>query len=340
MSTVSSRAFGAARTTAKARVVPRFAANVLALALALAGGCSLSVDSERAQCATNEDCAQFVSNAGYSCIESFCVEDQVAAPMCTVDSDCDALGGDFVGNRCVTSMCQPDPIWGCVGKPLPPAASPGPFQVRMSLTNIVDTEAPMVGVTANLCNKLDLECDAPIGTPVVSDENGQLTLEVRAGFNGYVYLTREEPLIMPTLYFFAPTVDRDQEIASVQIATPDIAAALAGVALPPGSPIMHDPARGLVLLAVLGCAGKEQAGVTLSSDQADATTAVFYATTGLPDSAATATDISGYGGFINTRPGVFPITATLAENARPLGSMSVLSKAGAMTITRFSPLGL
>lgn len=340
MSTVSSRAFGAARTSTPWRVVPRSAVQALALALVLAGGCSLSLDSERKQCDTNEDCGKFIANAGYSCVESFCVENQVEAPMCTLDSDCDALGGEFVGNLCVASMCQPDPIWECVGKPLPPPASPGPFQVRITLTDIVDTKEMMVGVTARLCNKLDLECAAPIGAPVVSDENGQLTLEVRAGFNGYVYLTREEPLIMPTLYFFAPPIDRDQEIASVQIATPSIAAALAASVSPPGAPITQDPARGLVLLSVLGCDGVAQAGVTLSSEQADATTTVFYVTGTLPDSARRETDSSGYGGFINARPGVFPISATLAKNGRSLGSTSVLAKAGAITITRFSPIGL
>ena len=84
----------------------------LSLCLVLCGiqiqfGCSLLLDKDRKQCATNQDCENRGADfAGSVCVASLCVQ-------CGTNQDCDNLGGQFAGGACVNSACQPNPDWQC-----------------------------------------------------------------------------------------------------------------------------------------------------------------------------------------------------------------------------------
>jgi hypothetical protein len=108
--------------------------------LALAGGCSLALDSERHQCNNAADCEKILGlpAAGLSCVENLCqtyVEctaatealncNQPALPHCSAENKCVAcLDKSQCGNpgtasttmECVNNVCK-DEIWGCLDEP-------------------------------------------------------------------------------------------------------------------------------------------------------------------------------------------------------------------------------
>jgi len=359
MNRVSWRAHGLARTAELLLRVPCRSISALLLVLGLTTGCSMLVESDREQCKKDEDCGKFESSYGYTCVENFCTQkpmctvdtdctargaafegstcgvDQICKPMCTIDEECTARGGDYAKSSCVDQVCKIDPTWACVGKPRPPIpAGSGPYQVKLHTQDLVNS-SPMANVITKVCTKLDVECAAPLEMGV-TDASGDVTVSIRAAFSGYILFTRAEPAIMPTLFFINPPVDRDMDAPPTQIASPQVAALIAGRA---GAGITLDPTRGLILLAGLDCLGVAKPGLTFKAETTADKVVPFYSVGGLPSSSALETDITGYGGFINAPAGVLSIAATLQAENKALGSVSVLVKAGAMTITRFSPLG-
>lgn len=191
----------------------------------------------------------------------------------------------------------------------------------------------MPGVTGRLCRKLDVNCDQPQSDPVVSDSNGVLTFDVTSVFNGYVSLTRSD--ILPGLYFFNPQVDRDRDIPAVSLVTPAQATGLTAVF---GG--QQQPDRGLILLTAYDCSGTAATGVSFSSGNGDTSTVLFYVVGSLPNAKVTSTDTTGFGGFTNMPPGAVAVTGTLAATGEEIGTISLLSKAGAITYSRIVPPGM
>jgi hypothetical protein len=276
---------------------------VSVLASLLAAGCSVTVDANRKQCAT--------------------------------DSDCVHRGDAFASSVCVHSFCEPEPKWGCVGVPAETKHAPEPFHVSLRVVDIL-TQEPMPGVSALLCRKIDVTCDSPFGPAVLSDDDGKVEFDVTRdaagfGFTGYVRFTRDD--VLPGIYIFNPAIESDLTIPSVQLASPTVAGLLAqqiGTKL--------DPARGLILLDSVDCQGAPAAGVSFMTD-ADDTAAPFYSVNGLPAATATATDDDGYGGLINVQPGTIAVTGKLQPKASALGTVSLLIRGGAVTYSRMVPAG-
>ncbi len=285
------------------------------LAWAWAAGCSLTIDANRVQCSTDQDCKD--------------------------------RGAAFAESRCVASLCQavkivekkpdaaadsgPSSIWSCLYAPPAPAAEPGPFHVVFHLTDVLRS-TPQSGVTATLCKKLDVNCDLPIGSPVTSDANGDVAFDVDKGFSGYVSFTRSD--ITPGLFFFDSAVNGDLNALPVQIITPAILDALTKTV---GSPAQPD--RGVVLLSTFDCASAGAPGVSYVADGLDSTAVTFYSVGGLPTSKVDATDSAGYGGFVNVLPGTIAVTAKVKDTGRDLETISLVVRAGAITYSRLVPHG-
>lgn len=281
-------------------------------------GCSLTVDSERAQCSTNQDCAaRGPSFAQSVCVNSWCeVRSQALsrAPDASDPSDGAASA------------------WDCLKKPPAPSPQPPPYHITMHLTDPLSA-SPLSGVSGRLCNKLDLNCDQPQSEPAVSDDDGVLTFDVTNTFNGYVSLSRSD--ILPGLYFFNPQVDRDRDIPSAPLVTPAQASGLTAVF---GG--QQQPDLGLILLTTYDCSGRAATGVSFASENGDTSTVLFYIVGGLPNAKETATDGTGYGGFTNMPPGTVVVRGTLAATGSEIGTISLLSKAGAITYSRIVPPGM
>ena len=106
--------------------------------------------------------------------------------QCNQDSDCAARGAAFTGSVCKQNFCQSDEKWSCIGQ-APPSIQAGTYRQTLHVRDVLGS-APLAGVTAQLCRKLDLTCEKPIST-TASDEKGTFSLIVESNFDGYVQLT-------------------------------------------------------------------------------------------------------------------------------------------------------
>jgi len=287
-----------------------------------------------------------VSAAAFTCSCNFIVEpDRV---QCETDEDCTKRGESFQGTECIRSMCvKADPIWGCMDKPQPPAGPAEPHNVLVRATNIISTLPPIAGAHVKLCNRIDtnpdpaLDCQSPLSPPdLVTNEAGEATLTVNNNFTGYVAVfPPEKPgappadQYVPGYYYFNPGVTSDMTVAT-QIATFGLVTALTGLL----EAEQRDD-RGLVLLNALNCQGIGAAGVVFKSDGADDQTVTFYAQGSLPVKGLTATEASGFGGFVNIEARLLTITGEVAETGRQMGSVSLVTRPKAITYTRLVPIG-
>lgn len=259
--------------------------------------------------------------------------------QCSVTADCTSRGPDFAGTECVESVCQRltpvDPKWGCLNEP-PPEIGDGPFTVTFSTSNIL-TQVPLDNADVKLCRKIDVNCDDP-ELETTTDGNGAVTMQVTAGFAGYVTFEKPsligtEDEITPGVYVFNPDVNSDMEIA-VQIATPGIITALSASA---GA--LQLPDRGVLLLNAVDCQGAQAEGVIFSAEGQDADARVFYTTDGLPDTEATSTDESGFGGFINIAEGTVNVSASVEETGLLIDNTSLIMRMGGITYGQLVPIG-
>lgn len=296
------------------------------------GGCSLIVDSEKQQCETDKQCSdKFGAESGLTCTQGLC-----EPAGCKRDADCVALGVGYESALCVDGACeQPSAVsepaeWACLDTAREPMSLPGPFVVTMQLTHMV-TMSKLKGVNARLCRALDVTCDAPEET-TVSDNSGQVTLNVTATFRGYVAL--DTPGLMPTLYFFNPAIDHDQDLGAIQMGPAAVGVGLSEQAM--ASP-KQQPDRGIVLMSAYDCQSGFAPGISFASSNVDVQTNIFYAIGTFPNVSATETDPDGYGGFINALPGAMTIEGKRAADGRSVGQISVLVKPGALTVTRMVP---
>ncbi|MDB4987444.1 MAG: hypothetical protein JWN04_2622 [Myxococcaceae bacterium] len=275
------------------------ALTLIASALGM-GGCSLIVDSEKTQCKVDADCSTFSDASALACQEGLCV----------------------------AATALPPSEWTCLDTPPAPTMLPGPFQVTLQAKHMV-SQTGLSGVAARACRTLDVGCSAPQGTGT-TDADGKVTMSLPAAFRGYVALDRSD--LMPTMYFFNPPIDHDQDIGEVQMGEPFI-----GTGLSQQTGAVQKADRGIVLISAYNCQQHGSAGISFSSANADADTTRFYSAGSLPSITASATDVDGFGGFINAPAGGMTIDAVRTSDQRSIGAVSILVKAGGLTITRVSP---
>jgi hypothetical protein len=248
--------------------------------------------------------------------------------QCSTNGDCRARGATFSGAVCLMSVCRPDPAWSCLGAVTWPVPEPHKVTLSMTVRDLV-TEAAAPDVSARLCHKLDVDCKDPVASDLRSDQDGVITAEVDAGFDGYVEVAA--PGYMPGLYFFYPPVQEGRMLTGLPLIRP---AVLTGLAVASGQQVV--PERGHVLLAAYNCQGQNAAGVRLTTEQGDNQTSGFYVVDKLPSITATATDSSGQGGFIDLPPGTVNVSGALSDD-RQVAYLSVLVRAGQITFTSLVP---
>jgi hypothetical protein len=254
--------------------------------------------------------------------------------QCSKDADCAAKGAAFAGAVCSAGLCQVDelgPQWSCEGTP---AGDPASYKLTMHLQDAVSS-MPLGGVAAQLCRKLDVTCESPIGASVVSDEGGGIAMPIEAGFDGYVKLTDPKMKIAPSLYFLTPPRGGgDLDLPSVPLTSPFVAAGI--VASAGGSGWL--PTHGIILLNAFDCDDLPAANISYSIGGApDPATFIFYLVNALPTTSITATDSTGYGGLVNVPAGVSAITATLVPGGQKVSEISVLVRPGYITYSNVKP---
>src|SRR6187431_630156 len=249
-------------------------------------------------------------------------------PQCSADSDCTERV--FVGAVCQAGLCKVNPQWTC--DPVLPAAAPS-YKLTMHLQEAVSS-APLPGVVAQRCRKLDLICENPVDM-TFADTNGGVTMQIEAGFDGYVQLTGAK--IAPSLYFLNPPSSGDLNLPTVPLASPLVAA---GLVLQAGGTTWNKE-RGIVLLNAFDCAGKPAANITYSIAGApDPSTFIFYMVDAYPTTDVTVTDDTGYGGLVNVPVGVSTVSALLEPGGRKVSQLSVLVGAGYVSYSSVTPNSL
>ena len=323
---------------------------VLGLALPLAG-CSVLVDASRAQCSQNSDCTSHglehstceaglckekqkcSQDADCTTASEICSANYCEVNTCTQDSDCTSRGAAFAGTVCAAGACQADPQWSCSSGPVNPAVG---YKLSMHLQDAVSMEA-LPGVVAQLCRKLDVNCDKPVGSSVTADAMGNVHMSIEAGFDGYVQLT--DPKIAPALYFLTAPASGDLDLPIVPLASPFAATGIVLSSSAGTTSWLSD--RGLVLLNAFDCQGATAANISFSvGGTHDPSSFIFYLVGTLPSANATATDSTGYGGLVNVPVGVSTITATLAPSGVQVSKLSVLVRAGYISYSKVTPNSL
>jgi hypothetical protein len=199
----------------------------------------------------------------------------------------------------------------------------------MNLTDLI-TYQPVAGVNARLCRKLDTQCEQPILAGLQSDALGKLVLQTPMGFDGFVELT--SPGALSGLYFFYPPVTQPLEIPLVPILPMTELSTFAQLV---GADLLQG--RGHLVVGTYDCTHTSAAGVSFSSAEADSQSLPFYMVKGVPSSKATATDSSGWGGFLNLLPGTATLSGKLSSG-QSLGVESTLIRADTITYTALLPL--
>jgi hypothetical protein len=251
--------------------------------------------------------------------------------QCATDTDCHQRGGSFADKVCRNSVCVPEPTWGCLGKVnWPPPVGTGKVTAKLVLTDLL-TAAPETEATARSCAKRDTLCDSPIASDFHSDADGILTVELEKHFDGFLEITAPGK-ISPVLYFFYPPVDEDRTVPFVPLVSFEAYATLAkqvntGI----------DFERGAAIALSYDCQGITAPGIQFSVDEADDTTLPFFMEKGLPSITATETDSSGQGGFINVKPGIRRLSASLRESGAHIGTVSVVVRKPNITYTTMVP---
>jgi hypothetical protein len=262
-------------------------------AMSLLGACSLVVDADRQQCAT--------------------------------DADCSRLGPDFEDDVCVEALCRarPDPRWDCLDREPTALAAPVPERVRV-IVPIIDvvTGEQVPGVEVMACGGLDGECVMPLATGV-TDQRGESELRLPGGFNGY--LRCQASNIFPTLYFFGAPLTEDS-IALVNVVTPAVVQGLDARAVD-----VTLAGRSRVVVDVLDCTGAPAAGVRVSTPEGDSATIVGYMVDGLYPPSQAETSDSGVARILNIAEGNVTIDGRLSDG-RAIGSAAVLTRQGFVTL--------
>jgi hypothetical protein len=228
--------------------------------------------------------------------------------------------------------------WRCLGRTTPATAGPGRFKLSITARMFGDAQMGLPDATATLCRKIDAHC-SDHDDERTTDGNGNVTFDVPAAFGGFVRVTKAddtlppEQRIMPSFYYVSPNMNSDQDVVvqMTSVAMRNAAMALVGVAF------RED--RGLMLVNALDCNNAAARGVFFETEAADSETEKFFVRNGLPDRAATLTDVTGFGGFLNAVPGITSVTARIGETDRVIGTLGITVTADALTQTRFVPSG-
>lgn len=275
------------------------------------------------ECSVNADCERR-GVAGGLCADGRC---WASAPECSVDNDCNTRGAEYVGGRCLSMQCRPNPRWRC--EPPPPPPETGMKQLQILLRDSLSLD-PLANIKALICPKLDLSCSAPIGE-AKTQADGQLTLTVPNNFAGYLKV--EEASYQPAMYFLPPVFPADGVLQPFPLLKSGIIVDALAFAL--GATI--DPKRGHMMLIAEDCLGAALSGVKFASPQRDQMAVQFYVRDLLPSTSATETAEIGNGGYLNFPAGTAVLNLTKADNGLKLTTVSVLVRPNFISVAYIRP---
>lgn len=229
------------------------------------------------------------------------------------------------------ALVDPGP-WDCRGAAAASAPSAGStVTVRVqACDSFGDCSVPFEGLSADLCEKLDVGCSRPVAqdlTPVDGLFEIEVPLDER-GFDGYLKVSSpsescldgesaalcsfapgcdpdapdercQVPLYAPALFFFNPPIRSEPaEPFSLALLRLGAVPALAQAA---GAPF--DPTLGNLVVTGLDCNGARAAGLSYELRQHPDSVTPLYMANGILSDSLSETDATGVGGFVGVPPG-------------------------------------
>jgi len=264
----------------------------------------------------------------------------------------------------------PSGPWRCIegaSAPLAPVAPTATARFR-ACDFISNCTIPVTGLSARVCDKLDIGCNNPRVTNI-RDTGGLIEVDVPMGpqgFDGYLQVSTtlapcfdsnafgnaagflcqlapecdpevptpacDVPIYFPVMWFFNPPLVADlTEPIPLQL-YPSAALPLildaAGGEFAPGT--------GSVFMTVTDCDGRPAPGVTLQVAEHEDLAYPLYFDSGVISNTAIQTDASGVGGFIRIPPGFVEITG-ISSDGDPLGKVGVQANPTFVTYTVLAP---
>lgn len=260
----------------------------------------------------------------------------------------------------------PQTAFDCLTPMMAPVAETAHVQVQVC-DALRGCGAPVAGLKARLCGKLDVDCVSPLQTDVEMVD-GAFQLDVPTlggGFAGYLEVTSAtEPCTSPSfgaagpllcslapgcnpqapdgacdvplharaLLFFNPPVSSD-------LAEPAVLSLLSSSALPGivrAAGAEYNPATGSLFLVGRGCDGAPAAGLRYGVADPLGQVTQMYMESGVLNRARDATDGTGIGAFTGLPPGFASVEAHDASGNR-IGAVGVQVAPGAITYTTLVP---
>jgi len=274
--------------------------------------CSLLVDANKDQCATDSDCvARGASFANAVCIDSKCVASALEdAAVEIADSG---------------TPDAPTGPWRCVGNiTWPKVDLTRTITLTQTFTDFVNG-APLAGIGLKSCLRADVACANPFST-ATSDDAGRAPISLPYAFDGYWLLLPNDPETVNMLvYELPPPVKDDLATPTQTISRSNLSTlgSLMGVTI--------DPAMGQLSVSVVDCDGKRAAGVSIDVSPLNEGSRIYYLENKIPNRQRTFTDENGFCGATNLTPGVVNITAKLAESGTVVAKYAALVQADKFT---------
>lgn len=269
-------------------------------------------------------------------------------------------------------LINTDP-WACaMAAPSAPVIPKATATVRFQACDFISgCTRTVTGLTAQVCEKLDVGCVNPRATGI-RDQGGLLEFELPTpgtAFDGFVQVTTDVapcfdtevfgaaarsgllcqfvptcdqsaptpacnvPIYYPILWFFNPPVTADIEAPIPLALYPS--AALPSVIEAAGGTV--DLMNASVFLTTTDCQGQPAGGVSLQISEHQDIAQPLYFRGGVLSNTATETDPAGLGGFIRVPPGFVEVSGT-TEDGLPAGEVGVQTYLPFVTYTVLSPV--
>jgi hypothetical protein len=265
----------------------------------------------------------------------------------------------------------PSGPWRCLEQPVePPVPTTETATVRFQACDFISNcTLPVTGLSARVCDKLDIGCNNPRNADI-RDAEGLLEFEVPTGpygFDGYVEVSTtlgrcydttmfgaaaegllcqlapgcdlsapgpacDVPTYAPVMWFFNPPVVADIEQPIALQLYPS--ASLPLVVDAAGGMLV--PGTGSVFMTVVDCDGQPAPGISLEIAEYQNEATSLYFDSGVISNTVKETDATGVGGFIRIPPGFVEITG-LDRSAVPVGEVGVQANANFATYTVLVP---
>ena len=277
------------------------------IALVLAS-CSVLIDVEGKQCASNDECVALgAAFAGSVCERNICVKPT------------DTAGGEAGGG----SDMPPDPL---LCTPIELSLEPTVKYTFAPVFAPDSTPPDPQPFTIKACGQFDFDCANPVFGPLEVNAGEPQDFLVKPGFAGYFEIKNRDTL--DGLVFLGRPVNQDTLGWAVTMPTPQT---VAGLALVTGEKI--DDELGFILSVARDCAGLPLEHVTFDSSKPGLG---YYFVMNLPNTELTETGPQGAAGFANV-----PISTTVLSgvhtSGKTLGPVSVRVKPHTLSFAEIWP---